>query len=322
MMLQPIWTILVPALMLLVFTAVWAVRQWSVGTGPARMGAIVRLGLATLAALIGLHPVASVQVNVARESPADVVVLLDRTTSMGALDFDGDQPRMVGAAADLTDLVGELAGARIAVIVFDDDARLAVPFTTDATSVTSFLQTVGWRPASRASGSDVSVAVELAQQTLREAGADRPDHERHLIYVGDGEQTAETARQSFEPLRDLVTSSLVLGYGTETGAPMRESPDGDALVRLDGQVQTSKIDQSVLRGIAEETGGTYHHRTRAGDLPDLGVEPAPGPRTELRAGAEYYWILALIAAGGLCLLGWSSVSALRAVREEVADVPQ
>lgn len=319
MMLQPVWVVLVPGVVLLAFSLGWAVRCWPGSAPAARALALVRVLLAAVAVLIGLHPVGAVRVSVPRETPVDLVVLLDRTTSMGAIDHAGSQPRMSGATADLTDLVTEVAGARIAVIVFDDEARLAVPFTTDVTTVTGFWQTVGWRPSAKASGSDVSVAVELAEQTLRRAAADRPGHDRYLVYAGDGEQTAERAAGSFAPLRELVTASLVLGYGTRAGAPMRVSADRDDLVRLDGTVPTSRADPQRLRAIAEQLAGAYHHRTERGSLPRLVTTPPGGTTSELRPGREYYWIFALVAGVGVVALGGASVRALRTVREEVRD---
>ena len=318
MMFQPIWLVLLLAVPLLVATSWWCVRQWPGATRPARLVGGTRLLLALLAVVIGLHPVGAVRVSVPQETPADIVVLLDRTTSMGAEDFAGDRPRMEGAAADVAQIVQQSAGARIAVVVFDDDARVAVPLTTDATTVTGFLRTVGWRPSAKASGSDVSVGVELTERVLQEAAESRPDHERFLVYVGDGEQTAESAPQSFEPLQERLAGATVLGYGTSKGGRMPDAPDSDDLVELDGQVQVSMIDEELLGTIAEELGGIYLHRTGEEPLPRVVPDVSVPARTEMRPGREYYWMIAIAGAAVLLVLGWAVVGQLRSVREEVA----
>lgn len=319
MMVQPIWPVLAGALLLLGVTALWTWRRWPGQSRPARIAAGVRLLLTAAAVVIGLHPVGTVRVSVPRETTTDVVIVVDRTTSMGARDYADGRPRMTGAAADLPRLVEQVAGARVAVIVFDDDARLAVPFTTDATTLAGFWQTVGWRPSAKASGSDVAVAADLAEQLLRRAAEERPGHDRYLVYVGDGEQTAATPPTSFAPLRGLLAGALVLGYGTEAGGPMATSDDSDELIRVDGQVQLSRIDEPTLAALAEQTGGAYQHRTAPSDLPELVPSGSSATATAQVPGDEYYWIVAIAASGGLLYLLAASVAGMRAAREELSD---
>ncbi|WP_418058814.1 vWA domain-containing protein [Pimelobacter simplex] len=322
MMLQPIWPLLAGSVVLLAATVLWAVRGRPHRSRTARAGVVARLVLALLAVGITLHPVGTLRVSVPRQTTVDVVIVLDRTTSMGARDYDGGHPRMDGAAADLTALAGRIAGARIAVIVFDDDARLAVPFTTDTTSLAVFFDTVGWRPSAKATGSDISVAAALTEQTLRQAAADRPEHRRYVVYAGDGEQTAATAPGGFDGVQDLVTDALVLGYGTAAGGPMATSDDGDELVRIGGEVQVSRADEGALRAIAGQLGGSYAHRTAPDGLPDLVPPGTAPPATEVVPGQEYSWVLAVGAGGVLLLLVGTAVAGLRAVREEVAGAPR
>jgi Ca-activated chloride channel homolog len=318
-MLQPIWPVLAAGVVLLAATLVWARGRWSSG---ARPETAARILLALVAIGIGLHPVGATEVGAPRRTTVDLVLVVDRTTSMGAQDYAGARPRMEGVAADLTSLVAAASGARVAVVVFDDDARLAVPFTTDANSVATYLQTVGWRPTAKASGSDISVAAPLTEQVLRQAAADRPDHDRYVVYAGDGEQTAETPPAGFAAAQALVTDALVLGYGTAEGGPMTVSDDSDELVRIDGVVQTSRSDEAALGSIAEQLGGTYAHRTAPGDLPELVPPGAPSAETETVPGEEYAWVLGLLAGAALLVLIWTAVRRLRDVREEVAGAPR
>lgn len=322
MTLQPLWQILIPALLLLVATIVWAVPRWSRRSGGGRAAILSRVLVAVTAVAIGLHPVGTVRVSVPQETTTDVLFVLDRTTSMGAQDYAGRRPRMAGATADLGKIVRELAGAQMAVIAFDDDARLAVPFTTDVTALSVFLQTVGWRPSTKASGSDIAVAGGLAEEVLRTAAADRPDHDRYLVYVGDGEQTAKSAPASFASLRDLLTGAAVLGYGSADGGPMATSVDDDTLIRVDGAIQISRPDRSALATIADQLDGSYHHRSRPGTAPSIVPPGEASTVSELRPGREYYWIVALVAAVFLVHLLAVSVTAMRAVREEVTDAPR
>jgi Ca-activated chloride channel homolog len=317
--LRPEWVVLVPAVVLLGATLWWA-RHHPTARPADRVMVSVRVALAVAAVAIGLHPVDTVRVGATRETDVDLVLVVDRTTSMGARDLTGDRPRMAGVAADLGALLDQVAGARVAVVVFDDDARLAVPFTADATTVAGYLQVVGWRPSAKATGSDISVGIGLTRDVLTQAAAEHPDHRRYLVYAGDGEQTAESAPASFAPLRSLVDGALVLGYGTPEGGPMTTTDSGDDLIRIRGEVQVSRYDEAALRTVADQLGATYEHRTGPGPLPDV-VEPGTAESGALVPGREYYWLVALGAAAGLLVLLGGATAALRAVREEVVRAP-
>lgn len=307
------WWILPPALGLLAL-ALASLRGWSTAGTSARAEACSRVVIALVAVAIGLRPCATDEVEVITPSQVDLVVLLDRTASMGARDHEGGE-RMAGAGQDLVALTSA-AGANVSVIVFDDDARLAVPFTTDTRTLGTFFETVGWRPSAKATGSDISVAVDLAGQVLRDAAANRPDHTRFLVYAGDGEQTADTAPASFAPLAELVSDALVLGYGTARGGTMPTTPGGDDVVRVDGAPARSTIDEEALRAIADDLGGSYEHRASASALPTFAEAEA---RTQARVvpGREYYWMFALAGTPFLLHLLAVAVLSARTAREEL-----
>jgi Ca-activated chloride channel homolog len=321
MMFQPSWALLIASVALLAATLVWTARHWTSQAAPGRALAGVRLLVAAAVVVITAHPTGTVQVAVPRETTTDLLLVIDRTASMGALDHDGTQSRMDGVSADLSALVERLGGAQVAVVVFDDDARLAVPFTTDVTATTSYLRNVGWRPSTRASGSDISVAAELAGTVLDQAAAARPTHDRYVVYVGDGEQTAESEPASFDALADKVSGALVLGYGTSAGGPMPVMQGSKDLITIGGDVQRSRLDAAALRTIARQLGGSYEHRTGPGPLPELVPPASVRNATELRPGREVYWIIALAVGAGLLVLLWTSVAGLRAAREEVTHAP-
>jgi Ca-activated chloride channel family protein len=92
-----------------------------------------------------------------------------------------------------------------------------------------------------------------------------------VVYVGDGENTAEGEQASFAEIEDLVDGGIVLGYGTEEGAKM---PEADDLSTDDGYVYDqdrnedaiSRIDEDNLRTIAAELDVDYEHRTEPGGM--------------------------------------------------------
>lgn len=312
---QPVWVILVPALALAAVVTVEAARRWRAGDGFERAELVSRSILAVLFVVVGLRPTATHEIEVPVPSPVDLVVLLDRTASMGALDAsDGD--RLAAAAEDLVELASAARGATISVVVFDDEARVAVPSTTDLGAVETFLTTVGWRPTVKASGSDISVALPVAEAVLDAAERDRPDNERFLVYAGDGEQTAETTPASFAPLAGRLDGALVLGYGAEDGGPMPVAPDDERRVAIRGVEQRSVPDHAALETIASDLGGEFVDRQERGALPEF-VTATRVTRAELVPGQEYYWWFALVAVPFALHLCAGALFWARRAREEI-----
>lgn len=271
-----------------------------------------------LLAGVALHPRLGGDDSSPPPSGADVVVLVDRTTSMAAQDYNGDRPRMAGVAEDVEALVASLPAARYTVVTSDNDAQIAAPWTTDTSAIITLAKTMGWREEGYGTGSDISAGVPLAQQLLRDSAAQRPEARRYLVYMGDGEQISEQEPRSFEPLRELVDDTLVLGYGTTEGGVMAMRPDTTELVTRDGVAQRSMLDEARLNAIASQLGGTYQHRESPGGLD--GWAPLEGQASAsdgYEPGVPVGWLLALAAALTLAVDAACTVRRARLARWEV-----
>lgn len=248
-----------------------------------------RLGVVLLLALVALQPRLSGSDSSTPPTAVDVLLVIDRTTSMGATDWSGTQPRLTGVAEDVAALVATMPAARFCVVAIDNEARVVTPWTTDGASVETLARTIGWREEGYGTGSDISVGNDLIHGLLTRTAAERPQASRYLVYFGDGEQTAAKPAASFESLRPLLADSLVLGYGTDTGATMAIRPGTDELVKRDGVAQRSRLDEAALRRMAGELGGAYEHRTSPGGLTfwpttGAGLGDVSGPATGLPPG--------------------------------------
>jgi len=248
------------------------------------------------------------------QADLEVLVVLDRTKSMDAEDYDGDERRLVGARQDLVQLTRDLPGARFAMLTFGDDTRLELPFTTDTTAFGSLVETVRTENPFSATGSLVDRPLEDMDEILTRAAEADPDRRRLVVFVSDGENTADGEQASFAPLAELVDGGVVLGYGTEEGGPMRYDPEDDDDLGQDFIPDTetyedarSRIDEANLQAIAEQMGVGYVHR----DAPDeagiraladsFASKPVPDPDApdDLPADLELTWVL----AGALLVLG-------------------
>ena len=80
-----------------------------------------------LLALVALQPRLSGSDSSTPPTAVDVLLVIDRTTSMGATDWSGTQPRLTGVAEDVAALVATMPAARFCVVAIDNEARVVTP---------------------------------------------------------------------------------------------------------------------------------------------------------------------------------------------------
>ena len=268
--------------------------------------------------LVGALLVASVRPGLpgadvrASASDLNVFFVVDTTTSSMAEDF-GTDPRMSGMRADITAISGRMAGARFALITFDQTAVLRMPLTSDGAAVAAAADTMLPETSAWSRGSSVSVAGPLLQQTLARVAQAHPERARLVFYLGDGEQTSGKAPAPLGVDPALVNGGAVLGYGTsaggqmhETGVPGSRADAGWLVDPSTGKPAVSVIDESQLSALAQQLGVPYVHRSPGDgvdavlgqvDLSGLDRVSAgeDGPLSGSRE--EFYWIALLAVAG-------------------------
>ena len=74
-------------------------------------------------------------------SNIEVYFVIDRTGSMGAEDWDGENPRIDGVRNDVATLMGVLTGARYSILSWDSSVHTDMPLTTDSSAVASYMAT-------------------------------------------------------------------------------------------------------------------------------------------------------------------------------------
>ena len=235
----------------------------------------------------------------------DVYVVVDRTASIVAEDYDGATARLDGVKADLMAMARGLAGARFALIGYDNNVVDLMPLTSDLGAFAVSVQILHPEMTTYSTGSSPRVPAPHLHQRLLAAEEQDPERRRVVVLVSDGEVTAEEPiEESFAPIADLVDGGVVLGYGTAAGGPMRQwsGLEGQAQAPYvvdpaTGDVAVSRIDEDTLRAMAEEMDVGYVHRTAPGGigtvLGDLGT--GRGRQTtgsELTVTQDRSWVLA------------------------------
>jgi len=233
----------------------------------------------------------------------DVVVVVDRTRSMAALDHDGE-PRIRGAQADLVALGEALPGARFAMLAFGTDARVVMPLSSDTAAFEAAVETLELEGPKDGVGSRADRPVPELTDLLERAEEAAPERRRVVVYVGDGEDTtSEGEDRSFDGLRQLVAGGAVLGYGTSDGAPMPQDDELDGSLGYvqdpaTGDTAVSKADLDRLREIADQLDVPFEHRTGPGGIEAIAdsfaAAYADGEGGHRRAAHDLTWVAALL----------------------------
>jgi Ca-activated chloride channel family protein len=196
----------------------------------------------------------------------DVLVVVDRTTSMSALD-DPTGSRITAARHDLVDLAEQLSSARFTLVTVGRDAEVRLPATSDRVAYEDAVRALQVEPATAGRGSSADRFVPLVGRLLGRSGAERLPV---LVYLGDGENTAAWDASVVGELRGRLRASAVLGYGTSEGGVMplvrvdpQTVPPAPARAGLlvpdvsTGRPAVSRSSPEDLATIADELGGAY-----------------------------------------------------------------
>lgn len=222
-----------------------------------RIGTLLRGGLITAA--MAMLVVALVDIRwgkVRREVPQrgiEVMVVLDVSRSM--LAEDATPNRLQRAKQQIIDMVDEMAGDRIGLVVFAGDAHRQVPLTSHYADFKQALADVGPYDTYRG-GSHLGDAIEAAAEGF----LDKTAGHKAIVLFTDGEdqgsEPVEAARRVHQQ-RGIHVFTVGLG-DRERGAriPARSGGRND-FVRHRGQVVWSKLEEDVLRKTAEEAKGAY-----------------------------------------------------------------
>lgn len=286
-----------------------------------------RIGIVLLFVVILLRPGVGRTEVPTQLADLDVIVVVDRTRSMAALDHDTKLPRITGAKADLVALAEALPGARFGMLAFGTDARVVLPLTSDSAAFGAAVETLYLEKPKDGIGSRADRPVPELTDLLERSAEQAPQRRRVVVYIGDGEDTtSEGDDETYADVTDLVAGGVVLGYGTQQGAPMPADDDltGDLGFVQDpetGDTAQSRADLDNLQQVADELDVPFEHRTRPGGVDDIAAsfkasysDGAGGH--ERPAQHDLTWLVG-IALLGLLLVelhaGWRAVWATRHV---------
>ena len=242
------------------------VMQLLVGEPAKPLGAVRAAVLGVAALTLGLAVFGSSTENEERQDPAglETVLVLDASNSMLAEDLS---PTRLAVQQEIArQLITQLPG-RIGVVYFAGRGYVLSPLTTDRDAALMYAESVHPAVVGRG-GSALASGLTQALQVL-EGG--EQDTRKAIVVLTDGESTEGEREEFAEAMRRasrLGVEVHAIGLGTSEGgrisasaavglAGRRAGPPGSFLRGPDGEIVTSRLEDSSLRELAAETRGSY-----------------------------------------------------------------
>ena len=258
--------------------------------GASRTRILLYLGLAAATAALARPQWGRIEEPVFDQA-REILIALDLSRSM--LSTDVKPTRLDRSRLLITSLLEQLKGERVGLVVFSGTAFLQSPLSSDYEILGEFLPELGpdFLPEG---GTNYNALLETSIAAFGASGA----ADRFLIVLSDGEAQTEDWHAHVDELKTKGIRVISLGVGTAEGSMI---PDGSGAYMKDerGAVVLSKLNNSTLRELADNTGGVYADASSWVDLPKLiQTTVNQGKRGEfkdvsrVRLSERYQWALA------------------------------
>ncbi len=182
----------------------------------------------------------------------DIMIALDVSKSMWA--EDTKPSRLDAAKQFLGSLIDRLSDNRVGLVLFAGRAFLQMPLTTDF-SVAKLYVSNASPDAVPVQGTVVGDALQLCANSLDT----KEKKYKAVVLISDGEDHDPHSTEVLQQLADNGVIVNTIGVGSAEGAPIKEPGAADYKTDANGKTVISKLNETELMQIAQQTGGTYMH---------------------------------------------------------------
>jgi len=182
----------------------------------------------------------------------DILMAVDTSKSMLANDVKPN--RLERSKLGILDFVSRLEGDRLGLIPFAGTAFLMCPLTLDYDVFRQSLDALDTEIIPHG-GTDIASAIREAEFVF----SNDANH-KILVLVTDGEDLEGEALTAAKEAAARGVTIYTVGVGTPAGEliPLNQTGKGVSFVKDErGQMVKSRLDEKMLRQIAETTGGQY-----------------------------------------------------------------
>lgn len=185
----------------------------------------------------------------------EIMLALDISNSMRALDLDPKRDRLSVAKMAIEQLFNNLHGDKVGVVLFAGDAFVYMPLTTDYGAAKIFLYSVTPEMMSN-QGTAIGLAIEKCLTSFDfENGVNKS-----IIVLSDGEDHEGNALEQAELAKSQGVIVNTVGMGTPNGTPIPDYKNGEFIgLKKDnnGNTVTTRLNEEMLKEVATIGGGEY-----------------------------------------------------------------
>jgi Ca-activated chloride channel family protein len=237
--------------------------------------------------------------NIVRGRGVDIVMALDISGSMAALDFE-PQNRLTAAKQVIEEFVERRRFDRIALVVFAREAFSQGPLTVDHAVLQRLLAEVDLATElGLDDGTAIGLGIAQAAAMLQNSDA----KSRIIILLTDGVNNAGqvgplTAAQAAAAL-GIRTYTVGVARPGQVPVPVESGIQGPTT-----RLEESKIDEDTLRRIAEETGGRFFRADDTAGLRQIYglIDNLEKSDIEVQVFTRYQELAGWFLAAALCLV--------------------
>ena len=231
-------------------------RPWMLGrTGPLavlrHLPFVLRLAALSLIIVCIARPRSSSQLEKIDTEGIDIVLAMDVSTSMLARDFTPDR---ISAAKDIAiEFIADRPSDRIGIVVFAGESYTQCPLTTDRATLINLMKEVSTDliEDGTAIGNGLSTAV------ARMMNSDAKSRVVILLTDGDNNSGEVAPEMAAQIARTYGVRVYTIGVGANGMAPYPViTPWG-----VETRNVEVRINEDLLRSIADQTGGRYFRAT-------------------------------------------------------------
>ena len=227
----------------------------------------------------------------------DIMLAVDLSGSMTEQDmaYQGQYvDRLTMVKAVLSDFIEQRQGDRLGLILFGDTAFLQTPLTRDVKTVSQMLSEAQIGLVGRATA--IGDALGLSVKRF----ASKDESNRIVVLLTDGQNTAGNLdpEEALLLAREEGIKVYTIGVGSD-------NPRGFSLFNMGG-MSGGSLDESLLKRIAEQTGGLYFRAKDVAGLQQIyqeldKLEPISADEQTFRPQSAlfYYPLLIALALVGL-----------------------
>ncbi len=187
--------------------------------------------------------------NITRKG-IDVVIALDVSKSMLAADLAPN--RLERARQFISKLMTAMPDDRIGLVLFAGKAYMQMPLTNDHGAARLYVSSAG-TDAVPQQGTVISDALQMSLNAFNQ----KEKRFKAVVLISDGEEHDMAAVETAEELSQQAVMINTVGVGSPEGANIIDPATGQNKTDEAGNVVLSKLNEVVLRQVAEKTNGLY-----------------------------------------------------------------